>query len=120
VRLGAILKTKKETEVLKAAIFRTFNELQEDPEQPYSLIEWAKANPKEFYTGLLPRLLPKPVELSAAEGTNFMLVYQVGDKQVCLDQNDQPAKDVIEGELIDDRLSGVYSQGRGLLEFKFT
>ena len=58
----AISKSKQQTEALKAAIFRTFNELQVEG-QPFSLIQWARENPKEFYTGLLPRLLPKPVEI---------------------------------------------------------
>jgi hypothetical protein len=75
---GVLTSQRAQTEALKAAIRRTFNELQVEGE-PYSLIEWAKANPKEFYTGLLPRILPKPVELSAAEGVSLALVYQVVD-----------------------------------------
>jgi hypothetical protein len=60
--LAAVLKnqTKKQTELLKAAIFRTFNELQSDDKQPSSLIQWAKENPKEFNTGLLTCMLPRP------------------------------------------------------------
>lgn len=63
------LNKRQQADALKGAIFRTFNELQEPgPDgqpMPHSLIAWAQANPKEFYTGLLPRLLPKPVEISA-------------------------------------------------------
>jgi hypothetical protein len=86
-------QTKQQAEALKAAIFRTFNELQEDG-QPHSLIAWARANPGAFYTSVLPRILPKPVEISASEGVSFALVYQVGEKQV----DALPDPDVIEVE----------------------
>jgi hypothetical protein len=102
-------KPNQQTSALKAAIFRTFNEMQLPDEdgnpRPHSLIAWASANPKEFYTGLLPRLLPKPVEISAAEGVSFALVYQVGDDQVVLGEDGQalalPDPDVVEAEVAD-------------------
>ena len=81
--------TREQTQALRDAIFRTFNELQEDG-RPYSLVNWAKENPREFYTGLLPRVIPKPVELSASEGVSFALVYQVGEQQFVLGQDGQP------------------------------
>jgi hypothetical protein len=94
----------QQTNALKNAIFRTFNELQAE-DQPYSLIEWAKQNPKEFYTGLLPRILPKPVEISAAEGVNFAIVYQMGAKQMQVGEDGLPFEalsdpDVVDGEVV--------------------
>lgn len=87
-------KSKAQAEALKGAIFRTFNEMQEvnretGRPEPWSLIEWAHANPKEFYTGLLPRVIPKPVEISAGEGVSFALVYQVGDQQLVIGADGQ-------------------------------
>ncbi len=58
---------------------QSFNELQVEGAQ-YSLIEWAKAHPKEFYCGLLPRLLPKPVDLQGGNDFQFVLQYMVGDQ----------------------------------------
>ena len=78
--------TREQTQALRDAIFRTFNELQED-DRPYSLVNWARENPKDFYTGLLPRVIPKPVELSASEGVSFALVYQVGDQRLIIGQD---------------------------------
>jgi hypothetical protein len=90
----AISKGKQQTEALKAEIFRTFNELQEPgpggQPMPHSLIEWARSNPKELYTVLLPRLLPKPVEISAEAGTQLLLVYQVGEERVMIGEDGQP------------------------------
>lgn len=80
------LGNRKQAQALKEAIFRTFNELQEDG-QPYSLLAWAKQNPKEFYTGLLPRVIPKPLELSGSEEVSFAIVYQVGDQKLIIGQD---------------------------------
>ena len=95
---------KEQTEALRAAIFRTFNELQVG-DQPHSLIRWARDNPKEFYTGLLPRLLPKPVEISAAEGTSFALVYQVGNERVEIGEDGEakplPDPNVVDAEVVE-------------------
>ena len=70
-RKGAKNKTTKQ---LQDIIMRCFNELQVEG-APYSLIEWAKAHPKEFYCGLLPRLLPKPLDLQGGDGFHFVLQY---------------------------------------------
>ena len=43
----------------------------------------------------------KPVEFTAAEGTNFMLVYQVGERQVCIDDQGGPIDS--EEELLESR-----------------
>jgi hypothetical protein len=85
-RKGAKNKNAKQ---LQDMIMRCFHELQVDG-APYSLIEWAKANPKEFYCGLLPRLLPKPVELQGGDGFQFVLQYLVGDQVLELEPTSEP------------------------------
>ena len=109
------MKRNQRTEALKAAIFRTFNELQEDG-QPWSLIAWARENPKEFYTGLLPRLLPKPVEVSAAQGVNFAIVYQLGEKHMVVGEDGQlqalPDPDVVDADVTEDSTPATEAGGQ--------
>lgn len=85
-RKGAKNKHAKQ---LRDMIMRCFDELQVEG-APYSLIEWAKAHPKEFYCGLLPRLLPRPVELQGSHDFQFVLQYVVGDQVLEQEPNSKP------------------------------
>lgn len=51
---GAVNKTTRE---VREAVGFVFNALQEDESKPYSLVEWAKNNPGQFYQ-LASKLIP--------------------------------------------------------------
>jgi hypothetical protein len=91
-RKGAKNKTTKK---LRDIIVQCFNELQVEG-APYSLIEWAKAHPKEFYCVLLARLLPKPVDLRGGNDFQFVLQYLVGDQVLEQEPNSEPKLPEIE------------------------
>lgn len=53
----------KLTKTVREAVELAFTEMNEDATQPYSLIEWGKKNPKDFYL-IAAKLIPIQVGVS--------------------------------------------------------
>lgn len=60
----------KLTKTVRDLIENTFNEMNQDPTKPYSLIEWGKQNPKDFYL-IAAKLIPIQVGVSGQLGITW-------------------------------------------------